>query len=130
MGVDKDEYIGYRISRSEEALREAQIMADNGHWNTAISSLYYSSYYIVDALLRKHGIKHKTHSGTRNQLHRFFGKPGLIDRHLLDYYANIFQDRQESDYGDIVHYTQKYVEDLMPQAEFFHHAIKRLILEE
>ncbi|MDF9796283.1 uncharacterized protein (UPF0332 family) [Catalinimonas alkaloidigena] len=129
MGVDKEEYIRYRISRSEEALDEAQIMAENKHWNTAINRLYYSCYYIVDALLRKNDIKHKTHAGTRNQFHLYFGKTGLVDRELLQYYANIFQDRQESDYGEIVHYTQEDVDYLMPKAQSFHLAIKRLILE-
>lgn len=130
MGLEKEDYIQYRISRSEEALEEAMIMAKHKHWNTAISRLYYSSYYMVDALLRKHDIKHKTHAGTRNQFHRYFGKTGLVDRDLLHYYANIFQDRQESDYGEIVHYTQEDVDFLMPKAKSFHLAIKRLILEQ
>jgi uncharacterized protein (UPF0332 family) len=63
MDVSKEEYIQYRIKRSSESLEEAKIMARNNFWNTAISRLYYSSFYIVDALLRKHDVKHKTHWG-------------------------------------------------------------------
>jgi uncharacterized protein (UPF0332 family) len=129
MDVSKEEYIQYRIKRSAESLEEAKIMASNKYWNTAISRLYYSSFYIVDALLRKHDIKHKTHSGTRNQFHRYFGKTKLVSRHLLDYYANVFQERQESDYGEFVQYTQVDIDLLMPLAEEFHSAIKQLILE-
>jgi uncharacterized protein (UPF0332 family) len=68
--------------------------------------------------------------GTRNQFHRYFGKTKIVSRHLLDYYAYVFQERQESDYGELVRYSREDVDLLMPQAEELHKTLRALILNQ
>lgn len=129
--MSRDEaLIAYRIQRAEEATREAEILAKSQFWNGAINRLYYSCFYLVDALLIKKKISHKTHSETKKQFNKLYAQSGMIDESMMKFYNTIFQDRQESDYGEIVHYTQEDVDFLMPQAQSFHLAIKRLILEQ
>jgi uncharacterized protein (UPF0332 family) len=47
--------IQYRTRRAHEAMEEARLLADTGHWNTCVSRLYYACFYIVSALLAKQG---------------------------------------------------------------------------
>ena len=37
--MNSDELVAYRKERAHEALQEAQLMAEHGHWNTAINRL-------------------------------------------------------------------------------------------
>ncbi len=129
MSTDAD-LIAYRVQRAEEALREAGILAENKLWNGAINRIYYVCFYMVDALLIKKKISHKTHGGTKKQFNRLYAQSNELADELMKFYNTIFQDRQESDYGELVRYTQEDVDDLMPQAKSFHSVLKRIILED
>ncbi|MBF0353001.1 MAG: HEPN domain-containing protein [SAR324 cluster bacterium] len=43
--------VNYRLTRSEETLEEARILANVGHWNACVNRLYYACFYAVSALL-------------------------------------------------------------------------------
>jgi len=129
MSTDAD-LIAYRVQRAEEALREAGILEENKLWNGAINRIYYVCFYMVDALLIKKKISHKTHGGTKKQFNRLYAQSNELADELMKFYNTIFQDRQESDYGELVRYTQEDVDDLMPQAKSFHSVLKRIILED
>ena len=47
----KKDLIDYRLSRSLDTYVDAQILAENERWNSAINRLYYAVYYAVSALL-------------------------------------------------------------------------------
>jgi uncharacterized protein (UPF0332 family) len=113
------ELIKYRVERAKESLEEAQLMANHQHWNTAINRLYYSAFYMVDALLIQRQIPHKSHAGTRKQFHHHFSKTGTLPKEAFEHYNNVFQDRQESDYGELVRYTEEDFKMLFPPAKEF-----------
>jgi hypothetical protein len=124
---NKTEYIQYRFRRSQESFEEAIIMIQNKRWNTAISRLYYSCYYAAIALLLKHNIETRSHSGVRTKFSDTFIKTGKIDvkygkllSHLADY-------RQKGDYGDLYDYDDKIVLPLVDQVKEFLSEIKILI---
>lgn len=54
-----DELIQYRVARAKEALEEADILANSGHWNACVNRLYYACFYVVSALLSKHNLTHQ-----------------------------------------------------------------------
>lgn len=47
----KQDLIQYRLSRAKETLDEVRDLDKLGHWNAAISRLYYACFYAVSALL-------------------------------------------------------------------------------
>jgi len=49
----------------------------------------------------------KSHSGTKNQFHFAFIKTGLIPETTGKLYDNLFNQRNESDYGDFVVFTKE-----------------------
>lgn len=96
----KQDYINYRINNAKDALASAKLLADNAHWNAAINRLYYSCFYVVSALLYKHDIKAKKHSGLKHQFTQHFIKPGLIDKDIAKVYIRLSDWRQKGDYDD------------------------------
>jgi len=70
--------------RSDESanntFQAARILAQNGFWNSAVSRLYYSVFYAVNALLVCEEVYTQTHSGMRNQFSGVFIKTGKFDR--------------------------------------------------
>ena len=68
------DYIKYRLSRAKETFEEAQLLATKARWNGCVNRLYYACFYAVSALLYKHGINSKTHSGTNTQFAHHFVK--------------------------------------------------------
>jgi len=60
-----EELIRYRLSRAEETLEEARLLAENKHGNAAVNRLYYACFYAVLALLIRDGRYSSKHSGVR-----------------------------------------------------------------
>jgi len=52
-----DDYVAYRIAKSNETIHEVETLIENEYWNTAINRMYYACFYAVGALLVKNGIQ-------------------------------------------------------------------------
>jgi uncharacterized protein (UPF0332 family) len=111
MNNDKQELIDYRISRSKETYEEALILASNNHWNAVANRLYYSCFYIVNALLIKHDLNFSSHNGTKTEFHKSFVKTGLVSMNSGKLYSRLFNLRQEGDYMDFKRFDS---DDIQP----------------
>lgn len=129
MIFQKEDYIRFRIERAYESLDEAVLLAGKDHWNTVASRLYYACFYIVTALLLKHDMESKTHSGTRSSFHRLISTSNDLGKELGDHYSILFDLRHFSDY-EIMFYTKKEVaEPLISRTRHFIDAINNKIVE-
>jgi len=124
---NKTEYIQYRFRRAQESFEEAIIMIQNKKWNTAISRLYYSCYYAAIALLLKHNIETRSHSGVRTKFSDTFIKTGKIDLKYGKLLSHLADYRQKGDYGDLYDYDDKIVLPLVDQVKEFISEIQILI---
>ena len=115
----KQDYINYRVQKSKEVFDDAILLANNQRWNSCINRLYYSSYYLISALLYLHEIKAETHNGTKTQFNLNFVKSGKIDLKQGKLYSNLFLWRQESDYSDSTDFDESTVAPFIQEvAEF------------
>jgi len=48
---ERFEYAKLRIKSADKTFQAAEILAQNGFWNSAVNRLYYSVFYAVNALL-------------------------------------------------------------------------------
>ena len=96
-------------------------------YNTAISRLYYASYYAVTALLVKYKIKAHTHGGVRQMFGLHFVKTGLIEDRINKFYSDIFDLRLTGDYDDFIEYSKEEILELIPQTEELISVAKKLI---
>lgn len=113
---DRKELIIYRIKRANETLNEVILHVNNGLWNTAVNRMYYACYYAVSALLVKHEIFTKSHSGVRQMFGMHFIKTGIIPLRLGLFFSDIFDKRQTGDYDDFIDFKKEDVMELLPVA--------------
>ena len=92
--------------------------------------MYYACYYAVAALLLKHGIFVKTHSGIRQAFSKEFVLTGQIDKEQSKFYSNLYANRQSGDYDDFIMMNEDKVRELYPKAVVFIDIIERLINED
>jgi uncharacterized protein len=81
----KQDYINYRILKSMEIFEDAQLLADNKRWNSCVNRLYYSSFYLISALLFLNDFKAETHNGVKSQFNLHFIKTGILEINLASY---------------------------------------------
>lgn len=125
-GGQKD-LIQYRIQRSIETLAEAKLMFDSGHLYGASNRIYYACFYAVTALLLIRNLSSSKHGGTASLFNRHFIKEGLFPVEMGKFYSRMFDNRQESDYGDIVKFDTDQIKNDLSQAGDFISLIENLI---
>jgi uncharacterized protein len=92
-----------------------------------VNRLYYSSFYLVSALLYQNDIKSETHNGVKTQFNLNYIKPGLIDVRFGKLYSNLFDWRQESDYADFLDFDEETVNPLIGQVEELNILLTRIL---
>ncbi|MEO8146261.1 MAG: HEPN domain-containing protein [Bacteroidia bacterium] len=130
MRKTKEDYIKYRISKSDEVFEDARILASSQRWNSCVNRLYYSAFYLVSALLYKMDIKADTHNGIKTQFFQHFVKTNHINKDFAKLYSHLFDWRQESDYADFIEFDQKTTEPLIEKVYELNCTIKELIKAE
>ncbi len=111
--TDRKAYALYRLQKSEEALRAAELLIANNQWNASVNRLYYAAYYAVSALLVLYKIETKTHSGVKTQFLLNFVKTGVISVQEGKLYNDLFDWRQKGDYGDLFDFNGEDVTPLL-----------------
>jgi len=115
------------LSRARESLEEAKILAGSGHWNTCVSRLYYSCFYAASALLEFRGLSSSKHSGVRSLFNNNFAKTGMISKDVVAIYNDLFDRRQESDYGPFLSFEETDVKPWFEEVEHFVKITSKLI---
>jgi hypothetical protein len=122
--------INYRLERARESLEEAKLLFDRGHINTYVNRLYYACFYAVSALQLTKGLSSAKHSGIRSFFHQNFVKTGRLDKSLGQIYDKLYDNRQKSDYADLINFEAHEVNDWYDEAEKIVQKIQNLINEE
>lgn len=118
-GFTQNDYIHYRLDKARQTLHDAEILAHEGSWNSAMNRVYYACFYAVLALLFKHNIKTRTHAGLKTQFGLMFIVPGLIDKKWGAFYSDIFTLRQKCDYADFIEFGEHELNTLIHEAREF-----------
>lgn len=126
-GFTESGYIRYRLEKARLTLHDAEILAHEGSWNSAVNRVYYACFYAVSALFSKHHIKTRTHSGVKSQFGLMFIMTGLIDKKWGAIYSDIFTLRQKGDYADFIEFDEHELNTLIPEAREFIELIDSLL---
>ncbi|MEA3496015.1 MAG: HEPN domain-containing protein [Bacteroidota bacterium] len=113
---ERHEYVKYRIESARKTFEAAEILSDNGFWNSAVNRLYYAVFYAVNALLVLNEIQTKSHSGTKSQFSLHFVKTGKFDKKYGLLLSELFDWRQKGDYENIFDFNSDLVEPLFEPA--------------
>jgi uncharacterized protein (UPF0332 family) len=105
------------MTRADEALEDARILAKAGRWNACVNRLYYACFYAISALLVRDGHSSSKHVGVRSIFNRQYVKTGKIPKDLARIYNDLFERRQEGDYIDFVSFEESQVLPWISNAE-------------
>ena len=100
------EYTKLRVETAYKTFHAAEVLAQNGFWNSAINRLYYAIFYAVNALLVFNEIDTHSHSGMRNQFSKYFIKTGRLDKKYGKLLAQLYDWRQKGDYENLDDFTE------------------------
>jgi uncharacterized protein (UPF0332 family) len=122
--------VEHQLSRAQESFEEALILADSKHWNTCVSRLYYSCFYAASALLHKHGFSSSKHSGIRSLFNNHFARTNIIQKEVAAIYNDLFDRRQESDYGPFFVFEEADVKPWFDEVKLLLNTISNLVRQE
>ena len=107
--ADREAYVKNRIETAYKTLDAAKVLADNEFWNSAVNRLYYSVFYIVNAILVKNEIMTQSHSGAKSQFSLHFVKTGKLDKKYGKLLAELYDWRQKGDYENLYEFDSESV---------------------
>jgi uncharacterized protein (UPF0332 family) len=111
--------IHYRLKRAKETLEEAKVMLDSKHFYGAANRIYYACFYAAVALLLTKNLSSGKHSGIIGLFNKHFVKPGDIPKDMGKFYSRMFDNRLESDYGELMEIEPDGIrQDLVTAKEF------------
>jgi len=111
------ELVSYRLTRANETLEDARVLAAAGRWNACVNRLYYACFYAISAILVRHGLSSSKHAGVRSLFNKQYVKTGKIPKDLARIYNDLFERRQEGDYIDFVSFQEAQVTPWIARAE-------------
>jgi len=114
----------YRLEQAEDALSEADLLLNAGHFRGAINRAYYAMFYAIQVLVVKNKVKVSKHSGVISYFDREFVKPGIIDKEFSKWLHRLFDLRQDADYGDMFEPSDDQCRQAVEQARQFVHRIR------
>ncbi len=93
-----DDNIKLLVEKAKKYLKTAELVLNHGDYDTAVSRIYYSMFYLVKALLLTKNITPKTHSGTINAFSQNFIKNKILLKETGKQFKNAFDKRLQGDY--------------------------------
>ena len=92
-----------------------------------MNRLYYSSFYLVSALLYQKNIKAETHNGAKTQFFLNYVRTGKISKSHGKLFSHLFDWRQETDYADFQDFDKETVLPIIEHVRAFNEDVIALI---
>ena len=122
--------IEHRLEKSEDALRAAQYMLEQGLLIFSMNRIYYSMYYAVQALLALNGKSFSKHGQVKGYFNREFVKSGRLPKELGRLYNKAFEYRQKFDYVDFIVPEEPMIEEYIKKANDFCEQLRKFIAKQ
>ncbi|MCS7151005.1 MAG: HEPN domain-containing protein [Endomicrobia bacterium] len=106
------------INKAENNIKISEKLLKDGYLDVAISRLYYSMFYIAEALLLSKQLSFSSHKGVIVNFAKEFVKTGIFDEKFHNVLKNAFEDRQDADY-EFVEFTIDEIKDYIKSAKEF-----------
>lgn len=88
-----------RLERSRRTLGAADVLLVSGYNDEAISRAYYAVFYAAEVALLQLGVKRSKHAGVVSAFGQHLVGAGAIDEEYGKIFRDLFDDRNDADYG-------------------------------
>ncbi len=123
----RDEAIKIKMKKSAALIKEADVLFENGFYDTLINRLYYSCFHATKPLLLTKDLVSKTHSGTVSLLNQKFVKENTFDIRHAAFFKGLMNERVQSDYDDFVITDKSQVVEFIQPAKEYLEYVSQLI---
>ena len=120
---DTQALIAYRMEKSKEAIKAAEIMLENNMLTFAMNRIYYSMFYAVQSLLAFDGVSFSKHGQVKGYFNREWIKSGKFPKASGQLYNKAFEYRQKFDYVDFAVPNREMVSEYIHKANEFYNQI-------
>ena len=90
------------MKKAQSNLDSAQMLFDNGMYDSAVASSYYSIFHAVSALLASKGMEFSKHKTVISKYNQEFINPGLISSISFRALTALFKLRMDCEYDPIM----------------------------
>lgn len=112
-------YVKHRLSKSQRALSEAELLLGGGFGTGVVNRIYYALFYSASALLLLEGNASSKHSSVLSLFNRLWIKPGRLPKEMGAFYVAMFDRRQKGDYWDLAEFDRADLESWLSEARAF-----------
>lgn len=124
---ERQALIAYRLDQADHALRQAEVLAGVEEWDGVVNRAYYAMFYATLALLLTKGLGASKHSGVLALVDREFVKPGILSPDWSRMLRDAFNQRQRSDYSELVPTAKDQALEIVENARGYLAAIKSVV---
>jgi uncharacterized protein (UPF0332 family) len=107
------------LLRSQQSLRAARVLRDNGFPEYAAARAYYTMFYVVEALLIGKDMAFSKHGAVHAAFGQHFCKTGLVDPRFFRYLEEGMAVRHSGDYAKGHPVTVEKMDEQIAHAEEF-----------
>ncbi|HEY0826951.1 MAG TPA: HEPN domain-containing protein [Bacilli bacterium] len=115
------------LEKSERYYRSAIRDLDSSIYDRGVSTLYYSAFYSITALMILREESSSKHKHTRAFVNKELVSKGVISVELGRMYNKLMDDRQDADYDPLASFSEEYVALLLEQVNKFNSEIRKII---
>ena len=117
----------YRLQKSRENLKSADILIKAGMYGDSLSRSYYAIFTAARALLALNQLDSKKHSGVISLFNRHYVKTGIVDRTIGKELNKARLRRESSDYADFYLVDKKEAVNQFETAKRFIDAVENIL---
>ena len=107
------------VKRAKKYLKSAEILLNEGDFESSVSRAYYAMFYVVEALLLTEGLSFSSHRGVISAFGEHFIKPGIFPREMGKELNRAFEKRQLSDYEYIFVISRDEAREMLEKGKIF-----------
>ena len=108
-----------RLEYAKEALKDAELLINNGSYKSSANRSYYAIFHAMRAVLAFDELDKKKHSGVISDFRRLYIKTKILPAEISDIITKLFKIRTDSDYKDFYILPKKDVKEQLLNAEKF-----------
>lgn len=117
----------YRLQKSRENLKSADILIKAGMYGDSLSRSYYAIFTAARALLALKQLDSKKHSGVISLFNRHYVTTGIVDRTIGKELNKARLRRESSDYADFYLVDKKEAVNQFETAKRFIDAVENIL---
>lgn len=107
------------VEKAERYVRSAELLRDQGDYDSAASRLYYAMFYCAEAVLLTKRLSFSKHKGVIAGFGRHVVKTGELPAEMHQWLCEAFDKRQLGDYASSSSLDEDDIRDLQGKAERF-----------